>query len=85
MYGFIPVFENEPSSIVAYALNSLDYKELTSKKSLTGEQTPSPSAKRKNHSEKIDDDKGGLLGFLRTKDSKTDSGNTQSSSSVECP
>ncbi|XP_030762817.1 1-phosphatidylinositol 3-phosphate 5-kinase [Sitophilus oryzae] len=91
-YGPVIVYENEVSSIIAYALNSIDYKksleELTSKKSIANEQTPSPIAKRKNvagDKEKNDGgEKGsGLLGFLRTKDSKTDLGSSVSSSVSE--
>lgn len=77
----IVVYENEPSSIIAYTLNSFDYKktfeELTLKKN--AEQSPSPVSKRKSNSdkEKNDDDKSlNLLGFLRNKDSKSDLINT---------
>lgn len=71
------MYENETSSIVAYALNSFDYKksfeELTSKK-VINEQ--SPLSKKRTASEKdksdIDEKASGLLGFLRTKDSKGD-------------
>ncbi|XP_018563541.1 putative 1-phosphatidylinositol 3-phosphate 5-kinase [Anoplophora glabripennis] len=73
----IVVYENEPSSIISYTLNSVDYKkafeDLTIKKN--AEQSPSPVTKRKSNSdkEKSDDDKSlNLLGFLRNKDSKPD-------------
>lgn len=69
------MYENEISSIIAYALNSFEYKkcmeELTNKKGHSIEQTPSPVTKRKNANdkEKSDEEKAsGLLGFLRTKD-----------------
>lgn len=75
------VYENEPSSIIAYTLNSVEYKkafeELTVKKNV--EQTPSPVTKRKSNSdkEKNEDEKSiNLLGFLRNKDSKSDLNNT---------
>ncbi|KAJ8957069.1 hypothetical protein NQ318_007282 [Aromia moschata] len=71
----VVVYENEPSSIVAYTLNSYDYKkafdDLVNKRNV--DQTPSPINKRKsnNDKEKSDDDKSlSLLGFLRNKDTK---------------
>ncbi|RZB49897.1 1-phosphatidylinositol 3-phosphate 5-kinase [Asbolus verrucosus] len=76
----IVVYESEPSSIIAYALNSYDYKksfeELIMKK-INAEQTPSPVVKRKSQNDKDksdtnDDKASGLLGFLRNKDSKND-------------
>jgi 1-phosphatidylinositol-3-phosphate 5-kinase len=83
----IVVYEGEPSSIVAYSLNSYDYKksfeEITSKKN-AAEQTPSPVVKRKSQSqdksETNDDKASGLLGFLRNKDSKNDLSSPISSS-----
>ncbi|EFA00380.1 1-phosphatidylinositol 3-phosphate 5-kinase [Tribolium castaneum] len=65
----IIVYESEPSSIIAYALNSYDYKksfEDLTKKSNT-EQTPSPIVKRKNPNTDKNDETSGLLGFLRNK------------------
>uniref|UniRef100_A0A1Y1N0Y2 1-phosphatidylinositol-3-phosphate 5-kinase n=1 Tax=Photinus pyralis TaxID=7054 RepID=A0A1Y1N0Y2_PHOPY len=77
----IVVYENEPSSIVAYALNSFDYKrsldEMMGKKPQSAEQSPSPVHKRKSQSDK-DQSEGGdssssrILSFLRSKDSKND-------------
>ncbi|KAG5896372.1 hypothetical protein JTB14_005849 [Gonioctena quinquepunctata] len=75
----VVVYENEPSSVVAYTLCSNEYKksleELISKKSQS-DQSPSPIIKRRSNStdkEKNDDDKSlSLLGFLRNKESKTD-------------
>ncbi|XP_050300649.1 1-phosphatidylinositol 3-phosphate 5-kinase [Anthonomus grandis grandis] len=77
VYGPIPVLETELSSIIAYALNSYEYKksleDLTNKKICnSNDQSPSPISKRKYNSERMTvegDDKGsGLLGFLRNKD-----------------
>jgi 1-phosphatidylinositol-3-phosphate 5-kinase len=87
----IVVYEGEPSSIVAYSLNSYDYKksfeEITSKKN-AAEQTPSPVVKRKSQSqdksETNDDKASGLLGFLRNKDSKNDLSSPISSSGSDC-
>lgn len=65
----IIVYESEPSSIIAYSLNSYDYKksfEDLTKKSNT-EQTPSPVIKRKNQNQDKNDENSGLLGFLRNK------------------
>ncbi|XP_066249810.1 1-phosphatidylinositol 3-phosphate 5-kinase isoform X1 [Euwallacea similis] len=72
VYGPLPVFETELSSIIAYALNSHEYKDSLAKKTQNLDQTPSPLTRRKNNAERIEDEKSGLLGFLRTKDSKTD-------------
>lgn len=80
LFGPIIVTEAEVSSIIAFALNSFEYKkaleDLTIKKVNGSEQTPSPVTKRKSAAEKErnenDDKASGLLGFLRTKDSKTD-------------
>lgn len=72
------MYENEPSSIVAYALNSIEYKkvfeELVSKKSRSVDHSPSPVSKRRSQSDsKSDDDKAStILGFLRNKESKMD-------------
>lgn len=80
----IVVYENEPSSIVAYALNSYDYKksldEITGKK-VNNEPSPSPVHKRKSQSDKDRTESGefssaekasGILSFLRSKESKAD-------------
>ncbi|GJQ83295.1 putative translation initiation factor IF-2, N-terminal region [Trypoxylus dichotomus] len=85
VYFPIVVFESEPSSVIAYALNSFDYKraleELTCKKSASNEQTPSPIHKRYSQSDKEKSDScdtlpgekaSGLLSFLRTKDMKSE-------------
>lgn len=82
VYLPIIVYENEPSSIIAYALNSFDYKRLfddiQGRKLQSNDQTPSPVIKRKsqNDKEKIDSievsEKSSLLSFLRTKDTKAD-------------
>ncbi|KAL1517363.1 hypothetical protein ABEB36_001133 [Hypothenemus hampei] len=68
VYGLMPVYELEVSSIIAYALNSLDYKRKMEEmhKSHVAEQTPSPIVKRKNIEKS--EDNSGLLGFLRNKD-----------------
>lgn len=80
----LSVYENEVSSIVAYALNSYDYKrlydEIIGKKSICSEQTPSPVHKRKIASENREsgefnsslEKSTGLLSFLRNKDVKND-------------
>ncbi|KAF5269883.1 hypothetical protein FQR65_LT05681 [Abscondita terminalis] len=76
----IVVYETEFSSIVAYALNSYDYKraldELFGKKPQSAEQSPSPVHKRKSQSDKDqnenDSSSSRILSFLRNKDSKTD-------------
>lgn len=73
------VYENEPSSIIAYALNSSDYKksleEFVGKKVNNRESTPSPNYKRKNNCDNIENGEStsSLLSFLRNKDSKIDS------------
>ncbi|CAH1132979.1 unnamed protein product [Ceutorhynchus assimilis] len=90
VYGPLAVFENELSSIIAYALNSLEYKksfeELTNKK-CNNELTPSPVSRKKNNLDNTkfdsEDKTSGLLGFLRTKDSKMDLTSPLSSDSVE--
>lgn len=78
------VYENEVSSIVAYALNSYDYKrlfdEIVGKKPISAEQTPSPVHKRKIANENREsgefnsslEKSTGLLSFLRNKDSKNE-------------
>ncbi|KAK5642357.1 hypothetical protein RI129_008524 [Pyrocoelia pectoralis] len=75
------VYESEPSSIVAYALNSFDYKrsldEMMGKKPQSAEQSPSPVHKRKSQSDKDQTESGDssssrILSFLRSKDSKND-------------
>ncbi|KAF7268563.1 hypothetical protein GWI33_018316 [Rhynchophorus ferrugineus] len=80
-HGPIVVRENEIGSIIAYALNSLDYRkyleELINKKTHSNDQTPSPVQKRRNtgtdkERNDGDDRSSGLLGFLRTKDSKAE-------------
>ncbi|KAK4877008.1 hypothetical protein RN001_009514 [Aquatica leii] len=76
----IVVYETEPSSIVAYALNSYDYKrsldEIAGRKPQSAEQSPSPVHKRKSQSDKDpnenDSSSNRILSFLRNKDSKTD-------------
>lgn len=74
----IAVYENEPSSVISFALNSAEYKrafeELVSKKSRSVDHSPSPVGRRRNQSDsKTDDDKSStILGFLRNKESKTD-------------
>lgn len=84
VYLPIVVYEPEPSSIIAYALNSFDYKkafdEMQGKKLHSNEQTPSPVHKRKTQTDKekgegnetTSGEKSGLLSFLRTKESKMD-------------
>lgn len=86
----IVVYENEPTSIVAFTLNSAEYKrsleEMAMKRGQSSEQSPSPIARRKsnNDKDKIDEDKPmNLLGFLRNKESKTDLYNQSSTSSSE--
>ncbi|XP_017776695.1 PREDICTED: 1-phosphatidylinositol 3-phosphate 5-kinase [Nicrophorus vespilloides] len=91
VYAPIVVYENEPSSIVAYALNSFEYKkvfeELSGKKPQSAEQTPSPVHKRKNQSDRSErgesgefgasnEKTSGLLSFLRNKESKSDISNS---------
>lgn len=78
------VFESEPSSVIAYALNSFDYKraleDLAYKKTASNEQTPSPIHKRYSQVDKEKADNcetsgeksTGLLSFLRTKDIKSE-------------
>lgn len=72
------VYENEPSSVVAYTLNSNEYKkafeELVSKRSRSVDHSPSPVSKRKSQSDnKNEEEKSStLLGFLRNKEFKTD-------------
>lgn len=80
----IVVYEGEPSSIVAYALNSYDYKksidEITGKKAQSVEPSPSPVHKRKSQSDRERTESGeftnektsGILSFLRSKESKAD-------------
>lgn len=76
------VYENEPSSIVAFALNSADYKkEFPVKKLQTSES--SPIQKRKYQLERPESIDGSaasnleksvkLLSFLRSKEGKLDS------------
>ncbi|KAK9746951.1 FYVE zinc finger [Popillia japonica] len=85
VYFPIVVFESEPSSVIAYALNSFDYKraleDLTCKKNASNEQTPSPIHKRYLQTDKEKNDgcdtitgekSSGLLSFLRTKDMKSE-------------
>lgn len=83
----IVVYESEPSSIIAYALNSQEYKNLLDesidKKSQSVEQSPSPVHRRRGGSEKDKSDNSefvssgekssGILSFLRSKESKSDS------------
>lgn len=90
----LTVYENEPSSIVAYALNSFEYKkkfdEIIGKKIHSAEQTPSPVHKRKMLNENREsgeyttsvEKSTGLLSFLRTKESKNDLGNPLLNSST---
>ncbi|CAH1970908.1 unnamed protein product [Acanthoscelides obtectus] len=86
----IVVYENEPSSIVAYTLSSSDYKksfeELVTKKNQNNDQTQSPLSKRKGQSDKDrnEDDKSlSILGFLRKeKDTKTEP-NVQTTNNTE--
>lgn len=80
----IVVYETEPSSIIAYALNSYDYKrsldELIAKKTQSTEPSPSPVYKRKGTSDRLENSdlnsslekSTGLLSFLRNKDAKGD-------------
>ncbi|KAJ3663453.1 hypothetical protein Zmor_007712 [Zophobas morio] len=83
----IVVYESEPSSIIAYSLNSCDYKksfdELTARKP-SAEQTPSPVVKRRSHSQDkndSDDKTSGLLGFLRN--SKNDASSPTNSTTSD--
>lgn len=92
----IIVYETEPSSIIAYALNSHDYKrsldEFISKKPQSTEPSPSPVYKRKGVSDRQENSdltsslekSTGLLSFLRNKDAKTEgSATNQSSVTIE--
>ncbi|XP_025836877.1 1-phosphatidylinositol 3-phosphate 5-kinase isoform X2 [Agrilus planipennis] len=85
VYTPLVVYENEPSSIIAYALNSYDYKkffeEIKARKSQSGELSPSPIVKRKSQDRDRNDvndlttsieKSGGILSFLRSKESKQD-------------
>ncbi|XP_022917370.2 1-phosphatidylinositol 3-phosphate 5-kinase [Onthophagus taurus] len=91
VYFPIIVYENEPSSIIAYALNTFDYKrileEFATKKIHQNEPSPSPSHKRLLSNDKdkrissgdkleSHESSSGLLSFLRNKDvNKVDGGN----------
>lgn len=84
------VYETEPSTIVAYALNTYDYKrnmdEMTGKKLSSAEQTPSPVHKRRSQSEKDRNESNegsSILSFLRSKDSKNDLLNISSATASE--
>lgn len=80
------VYETEPSSIIAYALNSQDYRhsleEVIDKKSQSLEQSPSPVHRRRGNSDKersegndfvsSGEKSSGILSFLRNRDSKSD-------------
>lgn len=86
----IVVYETEPSSIVAYALNSNDYKkafeELVCKRPRSVDHSPSPVSKRKSQSDmKNDDDKASttILGFLRNKESKCDTNGQAVATSID--
>lgn len=80
----IIVYETEPSSIIAYALNSYDYKksldEFISKKPQNTEPSPSPVYKRKGVSDRTENSdinsslekSTGLLSFLRNKEVKSE-------------
>ncbi|KAF5299848.1 hypothetical protein FQA39_LY11385 [Lamprigera yunnana] len=75
----IVVYETEPSSIIAYALNSFEYKksldEIVGKWPQSTEQSPSPVHKRKSQPDKDpneDSSSNRILSFLRSKDSKND-------------
>lgn len=86
----VVVFENQPSSIVSYTLASNEYRrlfeELSSKKTPSTDASNSPvPTKRKSSGEKdkTDDDKTkNLLGFLKTKETKTDNGSSINSANV---
>lgn len=78
VYMPVVVYENEPSSIVAYALNSFDYKraleDMIAKRSQTNDQSPSPVHKRKNTEKSNSESDSGLLSFLRNKEQKSEPG-----------
>lgn len=76
------VYETEPISIVAYALNSFDYKksfeEYLGKQPQNSETPPSPVCKKKgqgDRSENVEslEKSAGLLSFLRNKEGKPES------------
>ncbi|CAH0546520.1 unnamed protein product [Brassicogethes aeneus] len=90
--GPIIVYENEPSSIVAYALNSFEYKKSFDeyKKPSVSELTSSPLNKRRGTAEKDtakdgDDKSSGLLGFLRSKEQNVLTTSTSSNQSGDPP
>ncbi|PSN57689.1 hypothetical protein C0J52_00310 [Blattella germanica] len=71
----VVVYENEPSSIIAYALSSQEYQgsldEILSKKNTINEQaTPSPVHKRKSGQSQIDREFGGSSELLQSSETR---------------
>lgn len=76
IYATLTVSEDDLSSIIAYALNSHELARLVEdlrQPPTSVDISSSPGNKRRSQSEKDGEEKnGGLLGFLRNKDSKTE-------------